>query len=65
MVEGAAVAALVEFAHAALALRFASRQALLDLGDHLVVDALEQPVRLAPCLIGGVPRDDVQPDAEP
>ena len=60
-VEAAAVAALVQVAHAPLPLGLAPGQALLHGADRRVVDPLEQPVGDAPGLVGGVPGDDVQP----
>src|ERR1700744_6511520 len=45
-------------------LGLAPGQAFLHGADRGVVDPLEQPVGDAPGLIGGVPGDDVQPDAE-
>src|SRR5580693_6911820 len=62
--QAAAVAALVQRAHPLLALRLAGREARLNLGDHVVGDALDQVAGLPPGLLGGVTRDRVQADAE-
>src|SRR3984957_19457990 len=57
--------AAVQLAHPALPLGLTVRQPLLYLAYHRLVDALDQPAGLPPCLVRGVPGNDVQPDAVP
>ncbi|GDY57808.1 hypothetical protein SVIO_084310 [Streptomyces violaceusniger] len=57
-------AAAVQGEHALLALGLAAAEAGLDGAHGLRVEAVEQPARLGPRLLGGVAGDDVQPDAE-
>ena len=57
--------AAVQGAHAALAHRLAGAQHRLGALDLRGVQGVEQSLRDAPRLVGGVARDDVQADAEP
>ncbi|GAB3933652.1 hypothetical protein GCM10027614_05060 [Micromonospora vulcania] len=50
--------------HPALPLGLAAAQAVLHRLDVRLGDAVEQAAGLCPGLLGGVPGDDVQPDAE-
>lgn len=61
--QGVATSA-VQRDHAVLAFRFAAGQTLLDRADHLRGETVEQPPGLGPRLLGGVPGDHVEPDAE-
>ncbi len=50
--------------HSLLANGFAAHETGLHRLDRLAIDAAQQTLGLGPCLLGGVPSDHVEPNAE-